>query len=96
MITAKTRANKEDRLNIRTTTEKKAMIARAAEKENKNVSDFVLENALYAAEAVLADEANFSLNRDKWRRFIAALDAPPRKLPALRKLFAGRTVFDAK
>ena len=96
MITAKTRANKEDRLNIRTTTEKKAMIARAAEKENKNVSDFVLENALYAAEAVLADEANFSLNRDKWRRFIAALDAPPRKLPALRKLFTGRTVFDAK
>ena len=96
MITAKTRANKEDRLNIRTTTEKKAMIARAAEKENKNVSDFVLENALHAAEAVLADEANFSLNRDKWRRFIAALDAPPRKLPALRKLFTGRTVFDAK
>ena len=96
MITAKTRANKEDRINIRTTTEKKAMIARAAEKENKNVSDFVLENALYAAEAVLADEANFSLNRDKWRRFIAALDAPTRKLPALRKLFTGRTVFDAK
>ncbi len=96
ITTTKTAKIKEDRLNIRTTSEKKAIIAKAADKENKNISDFVLENALFAAEAVLADDANFSLDKDKWRQFIEALDAPPRKIPALRKLLARRTVFDAK
>lgn len=83
-------------MNIRTTTENKAILAKAAEKENKNISDFVLENALFAAEAVLADDADFSLSRDKWHQFVAALDAPPRKISALRKLLTSRTVFDAE
>ena len=96
MITAKAGKLKEDRLNIRTTAEKKAIIVKAAEKENKNISDFVLENALFAAEAVLADNAIFNLSQDKWQLFVAALDAPPRKIPALRKLLTSRSVFDVK
>lgn len=93
MIVAKTR---EERLNIRTTAEKKALIARAAKKENKNISDFVLENALSAAEAVVVDDANFTLDKKRWTMFCAALDAPPRELPALRKLLTKQSVFYGK
>jgi Uncharacterized protein conserved in bacteria len=87
---------REERLSIRTTPERKAIIAKAAERENKNISNFVLENALSAAEAVLADDANFSLDKKQWKLFLAALDAPPRKIPALRKLLTGRSIFDGR
>jgi len=87
---------REERLSIRTTPERKTIIAKAAERENKNISDFVLDNALSAAEAILADDANFSLNKKRWQQFLAALDAPPRRIPALRKLLTERSVFDGK
>jgi uncharacterized protein (DUF1778 family) len=44
----------------------------------------------------LADVANFILDRKQWKRFLAALDAPQRKIPALRKLLTERSVFDGK
>ena len=87
---------RRDRINIRITPERKTLIARAAEREHKNISDFVLENAISAAEAILADDANFSLDKKRWQQFLAALDAPPRKIPALRKLLTERSVFDDK
>jgi uncharacterized protein (DUF1778 family) len=93
---AAVKQTREERLNIRITPERKSFIAKAAEKENKNISDFVLENAVSAAEAVLADDANFSLDKKQWKQFLAALDAPPRKIPALRKLLTERSVFDGR
>lgn len=87
---------KETRLSIRATPEGKKLLERAAKKENKNLSDFVLENALSAAEAIVADDANFSLDKKRWKKFISALDAPPRNIPALRKLLTEPSVFDAK
>lgn len=96
MIAAKSLKTRSERLNIRTTAEGKALIARAAKKENKNISDFVLENALSAAEAIVADDANFTLEKKRWASFCAALDAPPRDLPALRKLLTEPGVFNAK
>ena len=96
MITEKSRKIKEERLNIRTTRERKALIARAAAKESKNLSDFVLENALSAAEAIIGDDVNFSLDKTQWKLFVTALDSPPRDIPSLRKLLTGPDVFNAK
>lgn len=87
---------KETRLSIRATWESKELIEKAAKRENKNLSDFVLENALSAAEAIVADDSNFSLNDKQWKSFIAALDAPPRNIAALRQLLTEPSVFDAK
>lgn len=87
---------KETRLSIRATWESKELIEKAAKKENKSVSDFVLENALSAAEAIVADDSNFSLNDKQWKSFIAALDAPPRNIAALRRLLTKPGVFDEK
>lgn len=90
------RKTRDARLNIRTTWERKELIAKAADKENKNISDFVLENALSAAEAIVVDDANLTLDGRSWKRFVAALDAKPREIPALRKLLTEPGVFDAK
>jgi uncharacterized protein (DUF1778 family) len=53
MITTKT--NRDSRFSIRATRKQKEMIARAAAKSNKTISEFVLENAIEAAEAVGAE-----------------------------------------
>ena len=87
---------KKERLSIRTTSEGKALLERAARKERKNLSDFVLENALSAAEAVVRDDAHFELPDREWKRFVAALDAPPRSIEALTKLLKEPGVFDEK
>lgn len=87
---------RDERLNIRVTRERKALIAKAAEIEHKNISDFVLENAVSAAEAIVADNANLRLSDKQWRKFIEALDAPPRNISSLRKLLTGPSIFDAK
>ena len=92
-IAAKTR---DERLNIRVTRERKALIAKAAEIEQKNISDFVLENAVSAAEAVVADNANLRLSDKQWKKFITALDAPPKNIPSLRELLTGPSAFDEK
>jgi uncharacterized protein (DUF1778 family) len=44
----------------------------------------------------LAQRSRFTLPPDKWRAFNAALDSPPREIPALRKLFAQPSVFEPK
>lgn len=96
MSATKTRKTKEVRFNVRATINQKQLITRAAEKENKNYSDFILENAVAAAEAIVGDDANFTLDKKRWNAFCAALDAPPRNIPALQKLLTEPSVFDAK
>lgn len=86
MIT--TKENRATRFSIRATTKEKDLIARAALRSNKTISEFVLENAIEAAEALEADDANFTVSREQYELFLAALDEPPRSIPALRKLFS--------
>jgi uncharacterized protein (DUF1778 family) len=89
-------SRKETRLSIRATLESKALLEKAAKKENKNLSDFVLENALSAAEAIVADDSHFSLDARQWKQFINALDAPPKNIASLRRLLTKPGVFDAE
>ena len=47
------------------------------------------------AEETLADRRYFGLNAKQWAAFMAALDASPRELPRLKKLFQERSVFES-
>jgi uncharacterized protein (DUF1778 family) len=40
------------------------------------------------------DAAHFVLPPERWQAFCDALDAPPRDVPALRKLLTGASLFD--
>lgn len=86
MIT--TKENRATRFSIRATAKQKDLIARAATRSNKTISEFVLENAIEAAEALEMDNANFVVSWEQYEQFLAALDEPPKSIPALRKLFS--------
>ena len=43
---------------------------------------------------VTYDDANFSVDKEQFDRFLSALDKPARDIPALRKLFIEPGVFD--
>ena len=72
----------------------KDVIARAAEIRQTTVTAFMIEHAFEAAQQVLADQNHFYLTPGKWDEFCAALDAPPRELPELRRLLTEPSVFD--
>ena len=40
------------------------------------------------------DQVHFTLTAERWQAFCAALDAPPRDIPALRKLLTEESVLD--
>ena len=46
------------------------------------------------AEDTLADRNRFGLDAVRWKAFLEALDAPPRDLPRLSRLFQEPSVFD--
>ena len=52
----------------------KALLQQAAASSNKNVTEFLLDAGLNAAEDVLGDRQLFRLDDDAWRAFQEALD----------------------
>ncbi len=83
------------KLDLRLSIDAKARLSAAAEAKHQSVSQFVLESALGRADEALAGRHRFSLDGERWAAFMAALDAPPRNLPRLERLFRERTPFDA-
>src|SRR5713226_2386944 len=80
------RTLRSEKLDLRLTRKAKAALRAAAAASNRSVSEFVLESALARADEALADRRTFGLNAAQWKEFLAALDAPPRALPRLKRL----------
>ncbi|MBV5303768.1 MAG: DUF1778 domain-containing protein [Chlorobium sp.] len=85
---------KTEKLDLRLSQQAKQVLRIAAIAAHRSVSEFVLESALARAEETLADRRSFSLNGEQWTAFIAALDAPPRNLPRVKKLFQEKSIFE--
>jgi uncharacterized protein (DUF1778 family) len=90
---------KASRLNIRASARQKSVLKRAARIQQTTMSDFVLDTAVKAAQEVikqqkLADQMHFVLPKAQWEAFCAALDAPPKSKPELRKLLTEPSIFD--
>ena len=88
-------AQKGTRFSIRASSLQKRVIAQAARIKATTMSDFVLEQAVLAAQQVIADQTHFMLSQKQWKAFCAALDAPPKSISALRKLLTKPSIFDA-
>jgi uncharacterized protein (DUF1778 family) len=88
------RTNRTEKLDLRLTKAAKQTLQAAARAASKSVSEFVVEAALSEAEERLADRRLFALDAERWRAFLAALDAPPRIHPRLQRLFREPCVFD--
>ncbi len=84
---------KEKRLSIRVTEPEKGILAQAARARRMNVSQFVLQASLEAANAILVEQTEFRLPPDQWEAFCQRLDAPPKVIPALQQLFSEPELF---
>lgn len=89
-----TAASRTEKLDLRLSAAAKRALQAAASAERRSVSEFVLDSALSRAEEMLAARRHFGLTAEKWQAFLAALDADPRELPRLKKLFAKASVFE--
>jgi uncharacterized protein (DUF1778 family) len=56
----------------------------------------MLEHAYEAAQQVLAEQVDIVMPPEEWNAFCKAIDAPPRPIPALKKLLTEASVFDGK
>ena len=89
-------ATRNEELDLRVTRADKRALQAAAAAARRSVSQFVLESALARADETLAKRTQFALQGAQWDAFMAALDAPPRRLPRLRRLLKEPGFFDPK
>jgi uncharacterized protein (DUF1778 family) len=88
------RPPRDERLNLRTTAEQGATIRAAAETRGISVTDFVVDNAMMAAQQVLADRVHFTWSAEDFDRFLEILDRPAQVNPRLRELLSRPSILD--
>jgi uncharacterized protein (DUF1778 family) len=81
-------------LNLRASVAQKHILEEAARLKQTSVTEFVLQKACEAAQEILAEEGRIRLSKQDWDAFRRALDAPPRRIPSLKKLLNSQGVFD--
>ena len=87
---------KATKVQLRLQPSQKAVLARAAQLRRTSLSNFMLEHAYAAAQQVLAEQVDIVMPPEEWKAFCKALDAPPRTIPALKKLLTEASVFDGQ
>lgn len=78
--------SKTERIDVRASSSVKQLLQEAARSCHKNVSEFLLDAGVIAANHVLADRRHFVLGDDQWQAFQQALDRPVQAKPRLEKL----------
>lgn len=91
-----TRSARTEKLDLRLSSAAKQTLRAAATAAQRSISDFVLESALARADETLAERQHFGLDASRWKKFLAALDAPVRSLPRAERLLNEPSVFDSK
>jgi len=82
---ARTADAKRDRMHLRLDARTKRTLERAAAFEETSVSDFVLSNAVAAAERVIGAHETVALSTADWDAFYDALVRPPAPSRKLRE-----------
>jgi uncharacterized protein (DUF1778 family) len=85
---------RSQRVDLRMTRSAKRTLQRAAAVTNKTLTEFLLDSSLNAAFDMLADRRVFQLDEKRWDAFMAALAAPPKNNPRLRKLLARKPLWE--
>src|SRR5260221_5890926 len=85
---------RSERVDLRMSPAVKRTLQRAAAVSSKTLTEFLLDTGLNAAVATLADRRVFQLDQKRWNAFLAALAAPPKSNPKLRKLLARKPAWE--
>lgn len=78
--------SKSERIDVRASLPVKQLLQEAARAAHKNVSEFLLDAGVVAANQLLADRLRFELPPEQWAAFQAALDQPVTAKPKLSDL----------
>ena len=78
-------------VNLRTSSERLALIDRAAAIRGVSRAEFVLRSSETAAIDALSDRPVIALDEEAWDDFVAALDAPVDLAPAVKARYALRS-----
>ena len=89
-----TTQTKTERIDVRLSPSAKALLREAAKASYKNVSEFILEAGIVAANQALAERRLFLLDKARWNEFQEVLDRPVQKKPRLSKLLNEPGVLD--
>lgn len=68
--------SKTERIDVRASASIKQLLQEAARACHKNVSEFLLDAGITAANQALADRRRFELDEASWAAFQQALDRP--------------------
>lgn len=85
---ADTETAKQERMHIRLDTVSKQKLERAAAYAHKSLSEFVLGQALHAANEVIHEHETIVLDENDWGVFLDALDNPAKPNTKLRQAYA--------
>lgn len=80
--------SKTERIDVRASSSVKQLLQEAARTCHKNVSEFLLDAGVTAANQALADRRHFVLNHEQWAAFQKVLDRPVKAKPRLKKLLS--------
>ena len=86
--------SKSARIDVRASTAVKQLLQEAARACHKNVSEFLLEAGITAANQALSNRRHFGLDNAQWEMFQQALDRPVQSKPRLKKLLTQPGVLD--
>lgn len=86
--------SKTERIDVRASATVKQLLQEAARSCHKNVSEFLLDAGILAANQALADRRHFVLTDTQWDAFQQALDAPVQPLPRLKQLMTEPGLLD--
>jgi len=73
-------------INMKAEPEVRSLIDRAAKLLHLNRTEFVLETMIQRAEEVILDHQLISVDKERFDRFVTALDSPPADNPRLKQL----------
>jgi uncharacterized protein (DUF1778 family) len=79
---------KQQRMHIRLDALSKQKLERAAAYTHKSLSEFVLGQALHAADEVIQEHETLSLTQTDWEVFLDALENPPKPNAKLKRALA--------
>lgn len=86
--------SKTERIDVRTSQPVKQLLQEAARVCHKNVSEFLLDAGVTAAEQALAERRHFRLDEAQWHAFHTALDRPVQSKPRLKTLLTEPGILD--
>jgi uncharacterized protein (DUF1778 family) len=87
---------RNERLEVRTTTDERALIDRAVAEQGTDLTEFVISNLTVAAQRVLTDRTSFVLDADAAEAWEAINRRRARDVPGLRSLMERPSPFTAE